>query len=368
MARYKHPSFILIDRALLREILSRLLMPALLILGAFVFGTLGFLIIGRGQWNLLDCAYMTSLTLTTVGYGEILEHMGSDGRFFAMVLMWSGVGVTLYAISTITAFLVEKDFWQILKERKMEMKIGAIKGHVIVCGFGKTGSYSLRELYAVKHPCVLVDVNQEQMLRAQQHFPDVLYVCGDATEEEVLKRAGVENAKGLIAVLKDDSHNLLIALQARYINANIKIVARCNENELVAKFHHAGIDYVVNPAHIGGMRMASELIRPHVVSFLDRMLRGQGETIRVEEVVVRKDSPWIGLPLKEIDFYGRTGLLPIALKQPELPSFSYNPSPDERLNDGTVIITIGSPEQISILRNICAPGGDHCTASSSPTT
>jgi voltage-gated potassium channel len=368
MAAFKSSSFVIIDRALVREVLSRLLMPALLIFGAFVFGTIGFLIIGGGRWSLLDCSYMTSLTLTTVGYGEVLENMGSDGRFFAMVLMWSGVGVTLYAISTITAFLVEKDLWQILRERKMEKHITALKGHVIVCGFGKTGSNALRELYAVKHPCVLIDINQEQIHRALQHFSDIFYICGDATEEDVLKRAGVENANGLIAVLSDDSHNLLIALQTRYLNASIKIVARCNENELVEKFYRAGIDYVVNPAHIGGMRMASELIRPNVVSFLDRMLRGQGEAIRVEEVIVQGDSPWIGLSLKEIDFYGRTGLLPIALKQPDQPDFSYNPSPDERINDGTVIITIGSPEQISILRNLCSPSGDHCSASSSLTS
>lgn len=354
MTVLKSSTFIIIDRALIREVLGRLMMPILLITGAFIFGTVGFLIIGGGRWKLLDCAYMTSLTLTTVGYGEILDNIGPDGRLFAMMLMWSGVGVTLYAISTITAFLVEKDFWQILEERKMEKRIASLKGHVIVCGFGKTGSNALIELRAVKYPCVLVENSQEQIHRARQHLGDLIYVCGDATEEEVLRRAGVASASGLIAVLEDDSHNLLIALQARYLNSRIKIVARCNENELVEKFYHAGIDYVVNPAHIGGMRMASELIRPHVVSFLDRMLRGQGETIRVEEVIVRKNSPWAGLSLKQIDFYGRTGLVPIALKQPDQDDFSYNPSPEESIHAGTIIIVIGSPDQIATLRKLCS--------------
>jgi voltage-gated potassium channel len=352
------------QKTFLREVLGRMLMPALLIFGSFVFGTIGFMIIGGGRWSFLDCAYMTSLTLTTVGYGEVLDQMGSEGRIFAMVLMWSAIGVTLYALSTITAFLVAKDFWQILRERKMEQRIAALKGHVIVCGFGKTGFNAVRELCAVKHPCVLIENNQEQILRAQQQFGHLFYICGDATEEEVLKRAGVKNAKGLIAVLKDNSHNLLIALQTRYLNSSIKIVAQCTENELVEKFYRAGIDYVVNPAHIGGMRMASELIRPHVVSFLDRMLRGQGDAIRVEEVVVGKDSPWEGLSLREIDLRALTGLAPIALRQPDREDFCYNPAPDERINEGTILIVIGSPDQISTLRKLCSAQGDHCSVSS----
>jgi voltage-gated potassium channel len=354
----------MVHRTFVREVLGRLLTPALLIFGAFVFGTIGFLIIGGGRWSFLDCAYMTSLTLTTVGYGEVLDQMGPEGRVFAMVLMWSAIGVTLYAMSTITAFLVEKDFWQILRERKMEKHIAALKGHVIVCGFGKTGFNAVKELCAVKHPCVLIETSQEAILRAQQHFGQLSYICGDATEEEILKRAGVVNAKGLIAVLRDNSHNLLIALQTRYLNATVKIVAQCTENELVEKFYRAGIDYVVNPAHIGGMRMASELIRPHVVSFLDRMLRGQGDAIRVEEVVVGKGSAWEGMSLGEIDLHGRTGLAPIALKQPDREDFFYNPSPDERISEGTVIIVIGSPDQISTLRKLCSAQGDHCSVSS----
>jgi voltage-gated potassium channel len=354
MTDHKSSSFFLVDRMLIKEVLARLSMPASLIFSTFIFGTIGFLIIGAGRWSFLDCAYMTSLTLTTVGYGEILDDIGPDGRFFAMILMWSGIGATLYAISAITAFVVEKDFWQILKERKMERRIAALRGHIIVCGFGKTGSNALTELYAVKHPCVLIDSNQEQLHRAQQHFNDLLFVCGHATEEEVLRRAGVENAKGLIAVLEDDSHNLLISLQTRYINSNIKIVSRCNENELVQKFYRAGIDHVVNPAYIGGMRMASELVRPHVVSFLDRMLRGQGKTIRVEEMAVGENSGWLGQSFREIGFYELTGLVPIALKQPDQDAFIYNPSQEEQIHAGTVVIVIGSPDQLSALRRLCS--------------
>ena len=272
-----------------------------------------------------------------------------------MVLMWSGMGVTLYAVSTITAFLVETDLWRILRERRMEKRIAALRGHIIVCGAGKTGFNVIQEIYTTKRPCVVIDGDREMLQKIQENFKDVFCLCGDATEEGVLGRAGIQNAAGIIATLNDDSHNLLITVQARYINPDITIVSRCNENSLADKFYRAGVNYVVNPAFIGGMRMASQMIRPHVVSFLDRMLRSRDQTIRVEEVVVGDDSPWAGRTLKEIDVYGHTGLIPIAMKQPDQEDFQYNPPPDERLRTDTVIIAIGNPGQISKLRQFCCP-------------
>jgi voltage-gated potassium channel len=338
------------------ELLDRLLVPLLLVLSAFLFGTFGFLIIGHGRWTYFDCAYMTSITLTTVGYGEVLDNMGQSGRMFAMVLMWTGMGVTLYAISAITAFFVENNFSRILKERKMEKNIAALKGHIIVCGAGKTGFNVIRELHATKHAFVVIEGNRERLEWIQEHFKNVYSLLGQPTEEEILRRAGIQDAGGLVAVLSDDSSNLLITVQARYINPSIKIVARCNENNLADKFYRAGANYVVNPSFIGGMRMASEITRPHVVTFLDRMLRGQDQSLRVEEVTVCDRSPWVGQSLRQADIYRHTGLAPIALQHPGQTDFSYNPCADEILKPGTVIIVIGSPDQVLKLKDIC--GGD----------
>ena len=260
--------------ALSREFLQQLVFPALLLLIVFVFGTLGFFILGGGRWSFFDCAYMTSITLTTVGYGEILEDFGTNGRSFAMVLMWAGMGVALYAVSTITGFVVERKFSRILRERKMEKRIAALKDHFIVCGGGHTAVNVLRELITSNRSCVSIEMKLERIEWIANQFPDHHFIQGDATEEEVLLRAGIERASGILAVLAEDSHNLLITVQARYINPDIKIVARCSENNLADKFYRAGANYVVNPSFIGGMRMASEMIRPNVVSFLDRMLRG----------------------------------------------------------------------------------------------
>ncbi|MCE5244194.1 MAG: potassium channel protein [Syntrophobacteraceae bacterium] len=340
---------------LAKELLERLIMPLLLVVSTFVFGTAGFALIGNGKWTLFDCAYMTSITLTTVGYGEVLDQMGQDARTFAMVVMWVGMGVTLYAVSTITAFVVEQDLRRILKERRMERQIAALRGHIIVCGVGKTGYNVVTELYTTRHPCVLIDENKERLLRAQQSFKDLFFLCGDATEEEILKRAGIENADGIIAALNDDGHNLLITVQARYVNPNIKIVARCDQGNLADKFYRAGANYIVNPALIGGMRMASEMIRPNVVSFLDRMLRGHDKSVRVEEITISERSHWAGRSLSEIGFHKHTGLWVIALKRREDEEFTYNPAPGERLEAGTVIITIGNPAQISRVKQHCSP-------------
>ncbi len=304
---------------------------------------------------------MTSITLSTVGYGEILEDFGTNGRAFAMVLMWAGMGVTVYAVSSITAFVVERKFSRILRERKMEKRIAALKGHFIICGGGHTAVNVLRELTTSNRACVSIEMKLERIEWIAAQFQDHHIIQGDATEEEVLLRAGIERASGILAVLAEDSHNLLITVQARYINPDIKIVARCSENNLADKFYRAGANYVVNPSFIGGMRMVSEVIRPNVVSFLDRMLRGTDRSIRVEEATVREGSPWVGKSLRDVDIQRVTGLIPISLRHPKDSDFTYNPSPDEVLVPGSVIVVIGNPEQISALKRFCAKESDYCS-------
>lgn len=355
MASTSSSKVLIADIALLSALLQRLITPTILIVVTLLFGTAGFYFIGGGRWSMFDCAYMSSITLTTVGYGEVLEEMGREGRFFAMALMWSGMGVALYAVSTITAFFVETDLWKILRERRMEKRIAALREHIIVCGAGKTGINVIQEIAAAGRSCVVIDEDQERLQRIQESRQELYCICGDAREEAVLERAGIENAAGVVATLNDDSHNLLITVQARYINPAITIVTRCNENSLADKFYRAGSNYVVNPAFIGGMRMASQMIRPHVVTFLDRMLRSKDQSIRVEEVVVGPGSTWVGRTLGEVDVYRMTGLVPVALKQPGGEDFQYNPSPGETLNPETVLIAIGNPAQISMLRDYCSP-------------
>jgi voltage-gated potassium channel len=362
MAKPVRPQPASSKHALRSAFIRQLILPMMLLVIVFLFGTFGFFILGDGKWSMFDCAYMTSITLTTVGYGEILQDFGTDGRIMAMILMWAGMGVALYAVSAITAFVVERKFSRILRERKMEKRIAALKDHFIVCGGGHTGDNVLRELMTAKRPWVYIEIKPERIEWIGNQLPNHHFIQGDATEEEVLLRAGIERAAGILAVLGADSHNLLITVQARYIKPDIKIVTRCNENNLADKFYKAGANYVVNPSFIGGMRMASEMIRPHVVSFLDRMLRGNDPSVRVEEVTVSSKSAWVGRSLREVDIEGATGLVPISIRHPEDSDFTYNPTRDEVLKPKSVIVVIGNPEQIANLKKFCTKGNDRCSA------
>jgi len=336
------------------EILHRLVLPLAFIIGAFLFGTVGFMVIGGGQWNIFECAYMTSLTLTSVGYGEVLEVMGPSARTLAMVLMWVGLGVTLYALSTVTAFVVERDLTRILRERRMEKRIAKMKDHYILCGAGQTGLHVVSELHTTRRPLVVLENDPERIEWLQTRFEKIPLLRGDATEEEALRKAGVERAQGIIAALPNESQNMLITVQVRYINPQVRICARCDATNLVEKFFRAGANYVINPSLIGGMRMASQMIRPQVVNFLDRMLRGQDPSIRVEEVTIGQGSSLAGQKMKEANLHSRTGLTPVALKKQESEEFIYNPKPEEELQIGTVIIVIGPTEQINALRRLAA--------------
>jgi len=328
--------------------------PLLLVGNAFMGGTLGFYIVGSGRWSILDCAYMTSITLTTVGYGEHLPEMGPGARIMAMVLMWMGMGMVLYAISTVTAFIVEHNLTRLFRERKMEKKMASFKGHIIVCGLGEIGRHVLQELHTTRKPTVIIDSVPEQLESLQAHFgQDIPFVSGDATDEEILVRANIASAGGVIACLPEDSQNMLITVQARFVNPDIRIVTLCRTENLIDKFYRAGADFVIDPGLISSLRVASQMVRPGVVTFLDRMLRGADPSIRVDEFTVGQGSSLIGLSLAEADLHAKTGLSPIAIKEPETEDFSYNPAPTKIIKAKTVMIAVGTPDQAAKLRRLC---------------
>lgn len=335
------------------QFMRRLILPLLLIALSFFGGTLAFYLMGSSKWSLLDCLYMTSITLTTVGYGEVLEGMDQKARILAMILMWVGMGVVLYAVSTVTAFVVEKNLSRYLRERRMIKQIESLRGHIIVCGLDSTGRQVVSELYASGQTPVALEMNQENIDRAGAMFPDLPIIKGDASSEEFLRKAGVERALGVLALLPDDGQNLLITVETNYVNPDIKIAVRISENSLADKFRRAGADYVVNPSFIGGMRLASVIARPSVVGFLDKMLRGQGPSVRVEEATVREGSGLVGQTLDQADLYGRTGLRPVALKPPGSDDYIYNPGGEEVIKEGMVIIVISDRASLDKLKKLC---------------
>jgi len=320
-----------------------------------VWGTLGYWIIGRVEghhWRAFDCLYMTIITLTTVGYGEALDLSRSTaGRVYTIVLLLIGCGIVLYCFSTITAFFVEGNLSEIFWRRKMERAIDALQHHYIVCGAGETGIHVVEELYRTQRPFVVVERDPERVEALQQRR-EVLVCEGDAEDSKTLLAAGIKRARGLVAALPEDKDNIFVVITARQLNPNLRIIAKGILPESREKLLRAGADAVVSPNFIGGLRLASELIRPRVVSFLDTMLRDRARVIRVEEVTLPSGSPLAGKKIRDSRIYERTGLLVVAMQYEGEETFIYNPGPEAELRPGCTLIVLGEMNQVQRLREL----------------
>lgn len=333
----------------------RRVIGALLLLVAVVgLGAVGYWYIGESQrpglWPFRDCVYMTVITITTVGFGEILDFTAiAWGREWTQLLLVFGVAADLYVVSTITSFFVEADFGNVRRYRRMERRMHDISNHYIVCGVGRTGIHVVEELLAVGENVVAVD--QDDRLLDELRARDVLTVVGDATDDDVLARAGLVRAKGIVAALDDDKTNLFVVVTARQTNARLRIVAKALSPTAAEKFKRAGADAVVTPNFIGGMRIASELLRPHVVRFLDEMLRDKDARLRIEEATVSERGSLSGRTLREANLRESAGVLVLAVRSVD-GDVAYVPPSDLRLQPGQTLIAIGTPDQIAALRRL----------------
>lgn len=316
-------------------------------------GTLGYWLIGEGRWEAWDCLYMTVITVTTVGYGEVLPDMDTTphARSFTMVLLVFGTGVLVYFASTITAFIVEGDLKDILSKARLRKRIKRMKDHIIVCGTGSTGRHIVEELIKTLQPVVAIDHNVEVLKEIADANPkaDYSFIVGDATDDDVMLAAGLPVARGVVAALSSDKDNLYVVVSARQINPQCRIIARCAELGHVEKIKRAGADGVVSPNFIGGMRMASEMMRPAVVRFLDEMLRDQ-RAMRIEEVTVAAGSDLDGKTLRDADVRERFGMSVLAVRSAPAAPWDYNPAPSTRLGAGMVLVVLGSAEEVTELR------------------
>ncbi len=314
----------------------------------FLVGGLGYRLIGRGRWDYSDCFYMAVVTLSTVGFAETLPDMDQvpGARIWTVGLILLGSGTLLYFASTLTALIVEGDLRGALQRNKMRRLLDAVENHIIVCGVGATGSHVLGELIATRHPVVVIDTDIKRIERLTHEVGSFLHVIGDATEDEVLDKAGIHRARGLVACLTEDRDNLFVSLTARALNDGLRIVSKTVDSENAAKMRRAGADAVVSPAFIGGVRIASEMVRPTVVRFLDEMLRDPAGSLRIEEVPVAPGSPLEGSTLAQAQFRDRTETLVIAIRHPDGTNL-YNPGPDTLLCGGQTLIVLAHADQVA---------------------
>lgn len=339
------------------ELRERLAVAFGALLAVTAIGAVGFYVVGDGRWNLADCLYMAVITLTTVGYGEVLPGFESvpHARTFAMVLIVLGVGTFLYCASTLTAVLLEGDLRRALRKTRMRKRIESLSGHVIVCGIGSTGWHVVEELMATSTPLCAIDTDKERMDRLIEEHPHVPYVVADATDDTTLVEAGVERARGVVAALPSDKDNLFVVVTARQANPGVRIVARGIELRAVEKLRKAGADAVVSPNYIGGMRMVSEMLRPHVVEFLDEMLRDKDKNLRIEEVEIVRGSPLSGQTLGGARFRQTADVLVLAVRDPSR-GYVYNPGPDHVLVEAAKLIVLGPAMAVVRLRESVARG------------
>ncbi len=332
----------------MRDSNYRRLLWSFVLLGiVMVFGTIGYVVLTGGRESIWKCLYMTAITITTVGYDDALKvNSGPAGATFTIILLFLGLGVLLYTVSAATAFVVEGDLTETLRRHKMENRIAAMKGHYVICGAGETGLRAASELVSTGRAVVVIELDPERIARLNRELPDVPYLRADAAEDQVLLTAGVERARGLISALAADRDNLFVALSARRLSPGLRIVARAVEERTVPKLRTAGADAVVSPNQIGGLRMASELIRPGTVSFLDTMLRGPGAAVRFEDVTVGEKSDLAGRTLAEANLTGEAEVLVVAVRDPGVQRFLYGPPAGTRLTPGMTLVLLGRSEEV----------------------
>jgi voltage-gated potassium channel len=304
-----------------------------------VIGTVGYLLLGFG---LLDAVYQAVTTVSTVGFREVVP-LSAVGKVFTMVLILLGVGAAFYCFSVLIETFIEGRLIDLLGRRRMDKSVAALHDHVIICGWGRVGRSIAREVTEAGRGFVVVETDAAALAGAQ-----VRAVVGDATEDAVLRAAGIERAAALVAAVDEDASNSFIALSGRALNPGLFIVARARSQDSEQKLLRAGADRVVNPQSIGGSRMAAFVLRPHVAEFLDVVMHERNIEFRLEEVPVAPTSPLVGCTLHDSNMRADTGALVLALRE-EDGTFQTNPPPDTVIRSGQVIIAIGTQDELDAL-------------------
>jgi voltage-gated potassium channel len=330
----------------LQLLIEKVRLPLTILFFSFFFGAIGYKILFPEK-NWITVFYMTAITLSTVGYGDILGVERSEvAELYTIFLIFIGMGAVLYAVSSVTAFIIEGDLKNLLVEHSKIRRLKKMKNHYIICGAGQTGFQVIKELHFANELIVVLEKEEKKIQLLEKEFPGIICLQKDATEEESLLEAQIQTAKGLVAVLSNDKDNLFLVITARFLNPNLKIISRAIDLSIESKLIRAGANYVVSPNHIGGLRIANVLIRPHAVSFLDRMLRDKTGMFRVDEIYVEEGSYLDGKTFKESNIQKYVGVYIFAYyPKMEVGECIYNPSSELLIKAGSVLVFIGNRDQ-----------------------
>ena len=288
---------------------------------------------------------MTTISITTVGYGEVVP-LSEAGKWFTIIMLITSWGTFAFAITRITQFVVSGEINQYFKTRKLMKNIAELNNHVILCGYGRNGHQAAQILKAHKVPFIVIEKDEELIKRKLREGEDILHLEGDSTDDDLLRLAGVERARALITTLPVDAQNVFIVLSARSLNHNIQIISRASDAATVPKLKKAGANNVIMPDRIGGTHMATLVTKPDVVEFIDFLSGEQGHSIHMESLAY-EDLPEIlkGKSIGDIENWNRTGVNCIGIKDPE-GRFLINPSDDTIIIAGMKVIMLGTRHQI----------------------
>ena len=317
----------------------RLAYGSVLLLIITVIGTLGYHEIGSPNATWVDSFYMTFITIATIGYGEIVDlSQHPMGRLFTVFISVLGIGTLSYLFSMVVALLIDADLNAGLRKKRMEKEIAGLSDHYVICGIGRVGSNVATELLKTKRPFVVIESDREALDNWLEHHPNTLHLHDDAADDDALHKAGAGRAAGVFAVTGDDSHNLMVALSVKMSDPKVRVVVRLHDIRNTKKARRAGADEIVSPDFTGGMRIASAMVRPHVVNFMDKMLHSD-EGLRVEEVIV--PNGFDPTPLATLIPKSRDYLL-MAIQ--ENGKWLFNPADDHPVQGGATLVVMANPE------------------------
>jgi voltage-gated potassium channel len=326
----------------LREFLLTLAVPVLLV----IVGTSGFALIEG--WPLADCLYMTVITITTVGFMEV-HPLSPAGRLFTSLLALGGVFTLLYAATAVIRAVVSGEIGGTLGRQRMDRKLAELTGHAIICGYGRMGRLVCSEFSSLGRPFVIVD--QQASVLDDFRVPHGIPLQGDATDDHVLRKAGVERAKVLVTVAASDAANLYITMSARLLSEKLFIVARSEESESEPKLIRAGANRVVSPYVIGGQRMAMAVLKPNVMDFIELATRSDYMELQIEESTIEPGSALAGRSLKDSRVRQDLGVIIVAIKKPD-GRMVFNPPSEETMGAGDLLITLGHRDQLDRLETL----------------
>lgn len=323
---------------------KRLILSGVLLCLIISFGTAGFIVIEG--WSFLDSIYMTIITLSTVGYKEVHD-LSTHGKIFIMFLIIGGVGTVFYALSIWAKLLLEGELQELFGRKRLEKKIKDLHGHYIICGYGRMGEIICREIKEKGEKFVIVERDSGRLTRRE----DLLVLVGDATQDEVLKEAGIEKAKGLISVLSTDAENLFVVLSARGLNSDLFIVVRAGEEGSEKKLLRAGADRVISPYRIGGLRIAHTVLKPAVVDFIEFATKSGNIDLQMEEVTISEGARLEGCTLDKCGIGKDLGIIIVAIKRSS-GEMKFNPTSHTTIRAGDILIALGEVPKLRMLEDL----------------